>query len=80
MQKKTAILGRIQLVNKLISLGRFKVNKRCTTVIKALQTAVWNEKENDERLDNGTTDIDTLDAMEYSIEPYMRELNDYIAR
>ena len=78
--KKTAILGRIQLVNKLISLGRFKVNKRCTTVIKALQTAVWNEKANDERLDNGTTDIDTLDAMEYSIEPYMRELNDYIAR
>ena len=78
--KKMAILDRIQLVNKLISLGRFKVNKRCTTVIKALQTAVWNEKVNDERLDDGSTDIDTLDAMEYSIEPYFRELTDYIAR
>lgn len=78
--KKMAILDRIQLVNKLISLGRFKVNKRCTTVVKALQTAVWNEKVNDERLDDGSTDIDTLDAMEYSIEPYFRELTDYIAR
>lgn len=78
--KKMAILDRIQLVNKLISLGRFKVNKRCTTVIKALQTAVWNEKVNDERLDDGSTDIDTLDAMEYSIEPHFRELTDYIAR
>ncbi len=78
--KKMEILERIKLVNKLISLGRFKVNKRCTTVIKALQTAVWNEKVNDERLDDGSTDIDTLDAMEYSIEPYFRELTDYIAR
>jgi len=78
--KKMPILDRIQLVNKLISLGRFKVNKRCTTVIKALQTAVWNEKVNDERLDDGSTDIDTLDAMEYSIEPYFRELTDYVAR
>lgn len=78
--RKMAILDRIQLVNKLISLGRFKVNKRCTTVIKALQTAVWNEKVNDERLDDGSTDIDTLDAMEYSIEPYFRELTDYVAR
>lgn len=78
--KKGSILGRIQLVNKLISLGRFKVNRRCTTVIKALQTAVWNEKVNDERLDDGSTDIDTLDAMEYSIEPYFRELTDYVVR
>jgi PBSX family phage terminase large subunit len=78
--KKGSILGRIQLVNKLINLGRFKVNRRCTTVIKALQTAVWNEKVNDERLDDGSTDIDTLDAMEYSIEPYFRELTDYVAR
>ena len=78
--KKMAILDRIQLVNKLISLGRFKVNRRCSTVTKALQTAVWNEKVNDERLDNGSTDIDTLDAMEYSIEPYFRELTDYVAR
>lgn len=78
--KKMAIIDRIQLVNKLISLGRFRVNRRCTTVIKALQTAVWNEKVSDERLDDGSTDIDTLDAMEYSIEPYFRELTDYIAR
>lgn len=78
--KKMVILDRIKLVNKLISLGRFKVNRRCTSVVKALQTAVWSEKVNDERLDDGSTDIDTLDAMEYSIEPYFRELTDYVVR
>lgn len=78
--RKMAILDRIRLVNKLMGQNRLKVHKRCTTVIKALQTAVWNEKKADERLDNGTTDIDTLDAMEYSIEPFYREISDFIIR
>lgn len=76
--KKMPILDRIRLFVKLISLKRFKVLKRCKTVIKALNTAVWNEKVADERLDNGTTDIDTLDALEYSVEPDYRYLIDNI--
>lgn len=78
--RKMAILERIKLLNKLISQGRFKVNRRCITVIKALQTAVWNSKVTDERLDDGSTDIDTLDALEYSFEPYYKELTDFIVR
>lgn len=78
--RKMPILERIKLVNKLISLGRFKVNKRCITVIKALQTAVWNSKVTDERLDDMSTDIDSIDALEYSIEPYYKELTDFIVR
>lgn len=67
---KMPINERIRLINKLIGTGRLLINKRCPSVIKALQDAVWAEDtQKDERLDDGTSDIDTLDAMEYSIEP-----------
>ena len=38
--------------------------------------AVWNKdvKDKDERLDDGSTDIDSLDAFEYTIERDMRDL------
>lgn len=72
--RKNAIKDRIMAVNKLINTGRFWVNRHCSTVIKALQDAVWNEDKEDERLDDFSSDIDTLDAMEYAIEPHFREL------
>ena len=39
-------------------------------------TALWDGRHTTEdvRLDNGTTNIDSLDAMEYSFEPYMEEM------
>lgn len=78
--RKSPVKDRIVAVNKLINTNRFWVSRHCKTVIKALQDAMWNEKKEDERLDDFSSDIDTLDAMEYSIEPYFRELTDYIAR
>ena len=38
--------------------------------------AVWNPKNttDDERLDNGTSDIDTLDAFEYTYERLISQL------
>lgn len=75
---KMPILDRIRLVVKLIGTHRFWVLDECSSVIKALSTAMWNPKKNDERLDNGTTDIDTLDALEYSIEPNYKYLVDYV--
>lgn len=72
--KKSLVKDRIMAVNKLINTGRFWVMRHCTTVIKALQDAVWDEDKEDERLDDFTSDIDTLDAMEYSIEPYFSDL------
>lgn len=74
--RKNAINDRINIVCKLMALGKFWVCKWCKTVVSALQEAVWNNKEGheDERLDNGTTDIDTLDAMEYGIEPHLTDL------
>ena len=74
--KKSPINDRINLVAKLMATGKFKVLTHCKTVIEALCQAVWNNKEGheDERLDNGTSDIDTLDALEYSIEPHLNDL------
>lgn len=74
--RKNPINERINLVSKLMATGRFKVHRKAESVIVALSQAVWNSKEGheDERLDNGTSDIDTLDAMEYSIEPHINEL------
>lgn len=69
--KKSEIKQRILLVLKLMGQGRFHIMRRCQNVRKALENAVWDEKHVDTRLDDGTTDIDTLDAMEYSIEPFM---------
>ena len=43
--------------------------------IDALQSAIYDpDKFEDERLDDGTSDIDSLDAMEYSLEPYYKAL------
>ena len=73
--RKLPINDRIRLVNKLIAQGRFAVHRGAHGVKTALCDALWNPKRVDERLDDGTTDIDTLDAMEYSIEPFFNELS-----
>lgn len=75
--KKMEINDRIRLVVKLQGQGRFWVAKHCKTVISALQDAVWDDKHDNSRLDDGTTDIDTLDAMEYGIEPNYRDIMDF---
>lgn len=72
---KRPINDRIRLLNKLIAQDRFCVCRNAKTVINALCEAVWDNKHPDERLDDGTHDQDTIDGMEYSIEPLMFELN-----
>lgn len=74
---KMPILDRIFLFNRLIGQHRFWVQKHCKTVIKALCEAVWNDKKENERLDDFTSDIDTLDAMEYAAERDYKILLDY---
>lgn len=74
--KKNEVNQRIKLVLRLMALNKFKVCEWCDTVIKALSEAVYNSKEGheDERLDNGTSDVDSLDALEYAIEPHINDL------
>lgn len=72
---KISVNQRIRALNGLIGGGRFWVMRHCKHVINALSTAVWNPKSLvDERLDDGTSDIDTLDSLEYSYERYINDL------
>lgn len=67
--QKKKINDRINYTIRLMGAGRFFVTPDCMTLKKALQDAVYNSKVlQEERLDDGSTDIDTLDAFEYTIE------------
>lgn len=68
---KTTINDRIRCVCRLQAQRRFYyMDCGCESLVNALSTAVWNPKNltKDERLDDGTSDIDTLDAFEYTFE------------
>lgn len=67
---KGPINDRIAFYNSLMAQDRFKIVRNCTAHIKALEEAVYDDSKpvKDVRLDNGTTDIDSLDSMEYSTE------------
>lgn len=56
--------------------GRFKVLRHCTAAIKAMGEAVYDSKDptKDVRLDDGTTNIDSLDSMEYSTESVQEDI------
>ena len=68
--QKKPINDRIRATCLLMGAGRFFVNRSCKETIDALKSALWDAKQTTEdvRLDNGTTNVDSLDAMEYSYE------------
>lgn len=72
--QKRPIHERIAFYNALISQGRFFICKHCKAVLGAMQEAVYKEGLTDQRLDNGTTNIDSLDALEYSTESIQDEI------
>ena len=72
---KMPINDRIKLTLLLMGQGRLLVSKDCPHLIDAFSSAVYDSsKAEDTRLDDGTSDIDSLDAFEYSIEPYYKQL------
>ncbi len=73
---KRPINTRITMLNRLISTGRFFVSEECPKLIDAIRSAVWDERDihHDTRLDNGSTNIDSLDAFEYAIERFEKKL------
>lgn len=72
---KKPINERIRCACKLQGAGRFYIMEHCRTTIDAYASAVYDSKKltEDVRLDNGTSNIDTLDATEYA---YEREIYD----
>jgi hypothetical protein len=73
--KKIKIVDRIRLLDYLFSSNRAYVMKCCTHLIEAIENAVWDPKGmKEERLDDNTSNIDSLDSFEYSFERKHREL------
>lgn len=64
---KGKITDRIQLDCQLFAKGKRYILKKCKHMIEAYSQAIWDKDHPDERLDNGTFDVDSLDAHEYSI-------------
>jgi len=72
---KMEINDRIRLVLLLMAQKRLYIYRKCEHLIDALQTAVYDPKSyEDKRLDDGTSDIDSLDAFEYTLEPWYKQL------
>lgn len=67
---KGEILNRIRFYCKMFSTNKYFVLECCNNLIMAFKTAVWEKDKNDVRLDDGKQDVDSLDAQEYSTEPY----------
>lgn len=77
---KTEVNDRINATVILMAQGRFfYMAKECESLVNALCTAVWDPKEltKNERLDDGTSDIDSLDSFEYTFERYISKLIRY---
>ena len=74
--RKATINDRIRCTVKLMGADRFFITKDCESLKTAFSDAVWDKdvKDRDERLDDGSTDIDSLDAFEYTIERDMKYL------
>lgn len=76
--QKVPIVQRIICANSLFNTGRLKVHKDCRYVQDGLRAAVWDSKAaakgEDKRLDDFTSDIDVLDATEYSFERFIPRL------
>lgn len=75
---KRPINDRIRALCLLMGAGRYFIAPNCKDTIEALKTAVWDSKHTTEdvRLDDGTTNVDSLDSLEYSFE---REIPNLIA-
>lgn len=74
---KREINDRIRATTMLMGGGRFyMISAECQSLIDAFQGAVWDDKVigKEVRLDDGTSDIDTLDAFEYSFERFIPQL------
>lgn len=79
---KEPINDRIDCERTMIAYDIFYyIEEECDTLVEAISSALWDsEAKEDTRLDDFTTDIDTMDAWEYSWCKFIRKINDMIER
>ena len=69
--RKGIIVDRIRFYQRMMNAMRYYIVSDCKATISAFENAVWSDKSiDDERLDDGTSNIDNLDSQEYSTEPF----------
>lgn len=72
---KNKLTDRIKGLSILLNTDKIKfLRNKTEVVIEALQTAVYDEKTPDVWQDDGTSDIDSLDALVYSFSAYFNQL------
>lgn len=74
--RKGEIIDRIRFYCQMMNQMRYFIISDCKETIQAFEDAVWEDDKDDVRLDDGSTNIDSLDAQEYSSEPFMRSMID----
>lgn len=74
--RKGPINDRIRFWCMIQGSGRYKIMQNCKHLSGAFCSAVWDPKVvgKDVRLDDGKHNVDSLDACEYSMEPFMQDL------
>lgn len=79
---KEPINDRIDCGRTMISYNiLYYIEEECKLFVDALSSALWDDDaKEDTRLDDFTTDIDTIDAWEYSWCKYIKSINDMINR
>ena len=79
---KEQINDRIDLFRTMLAYDMFwYIEEECKTLVEAISSALWDEDaKEDTRLDDFTSDIDTMDAFEYSWTKFMRQINDVTER
>ena len=79
---KEPINDRIDVFRTMLAYDMFwYIVEECKTLVEAISSALWDEDaKEDTRLDDFTSDIDTMDAFEYSWTKFMRQINDVTER
>ncbi len=72
--RKGEISQRIRFYSSIIGDGRFRIMRHCKNTAAAFANAVWEGGGSDRRLDDGSVNVDSLDAQEYSTERRMSDI------
>lgn len=72
---KRPVRERIIAANTLLNTGRMRIGEQCQRLAEGLRSAVWDAAKPDTRRDDFTSDIDILDAFEYSWERFIGRLS-----
>ena len=73
---KSAIKERIDVYNVMLGADFIRIERQCKNLVLATKKSVWKDDE-EERLDDKTVDIDSLDSFEYS---FVNRIPDIIKR